>query len=508
MKIMKNRIIIYCSLLTGTLVGAAACKKSFLTVQPQGTVFQSNYYQNPSEAFDGVVAAYNPLAFTTISSYCPKMVIWNLASDDAYAGGGGPSDNAGMQALNTFNLQGATPNVPPDLWSRNYTGINRVNTMLEELPLVPGLSADLLTRYTAEMKFLRAYYYFDLVREFGNIPLITTVLQQSQWFSQLQVKPAAVYAQIEADLNAAIPGLPATINTATDGGRATKAAAQALLGKAIIYENNTGRMTEAAAHLDSVNTSPNYHLLPNFGDIFNPGNKFNAESVFEIVHIGTSGRTWSNFSYDDGNVGVQMVGARSYSGPVYESNAAGYGFNPVTIDLVNFMKNDPRYPYTIINMDSLVAAGYCKYSASYDNTGYFVAKFAPLAAFQATTGNLELNWTNDEIEIRLADTYLLEAEALVRGGGTSPSGNTAQFYLDAVRARVGLASVPATLDNIYTERRMELATEGSRFFDLVRTGQAGTVLASKGFKTGVNEVLPIPLQELNNTKLVQNPGYN
>ena len=506
---MKNRIIIYCSLFTGLLVGMVACKKSFLTVQPQGTVLQSSYYQNPAEALNGIVAAYNPLAWTTVSSYCPKMVIFNAGSDDAYAGGGGVTDNPGIQALNTFNLQGATPNVPPDLWSRNYTGIYRVNTMLQELPIVPGLSSDLLTRYTAEMKFLRAYFYFDLVREFGNIPLITTVLGQSQFFTQLQVKPAAVYAQIETDLNAAIPDLPASINVTTDGGRATKGAAQALLGKAIIYENNTARMTEAANHLDSVNTSPNYSLLPNFGDVFDPGNKFNAESIFEIVHTSANGRTWSNFGEDDGNVGVQMVGPRGYTGPVYESNTAGYGFNPITLDLVNAMKNDPRYPFTIINIDSLAKAGYCTYdNTGYQNTGYFVRKFAPLAQYQSTIGVIPLNWTNDEIEIRLADTYLLEAEALVRGGGSAPSGKTAQNFLDAVRARVGLPSVPATLDNIYAERRLELATEGTRFFDLVRTGQAGTVLAAKGFKTGTNEVLPIPLQELNNTKLVQNPGYN
>jgi starch-binding outer membrane protein, SusD/RagB family len=506
---MKKRLIIYCSLFAGTLLGFGACKKSFLTVAPQGTVLQSSYYQTPAEAFDGIVAAYNPLAWTIVGYYCPKMIIFNAASDDALAGGGSSSDNPGIQAISTFNLAGATPNILPDLWSRNYSGIYRANTMLEELPTVPGLAADTLTRYTAEMHFLRAYYYFDLVREFGNIPLITTVLGQAQFYTQLQVKPAQIYAQIEADLDAAIPNLPASIDVATDGGRATKGAAQALLGKAIIYENNTGRMQEAAAHLDSVNNSPNYHLLPNFGDIFNPGNKFNAESVFEIVHTSSAGRTWSTgFNDDDGNIGVQMAGARNYSGPVYESNAAGYGFNPITKDLVNAMQNDPRYQYTIINMDSLQAAKYCTYTPSYNNTGYFVAKFAPLSAFQATTGNLELNWTNDEIEIRLADTYLLEAEALVRGGGTAPSGNTAQNYLDAVRARVGLPSVPATLDNIYNERRLELATEGSRFFDLVRTGQAGTVLASKGFKTGTNEILPIPLAELNNTKLVQNPGYN
>jgi len=506
---MKKRIIIGLSLFAGILLGMAACKKSFLNPNPQGTVLQSDYYQNPAEALNGIVAAYNPLSWTTVSSYCPKMVIFNAASDDTYSGGGGPSDNPGIQAINTFTLAAATPNVPPDLWSRNYSGIYRVNVMLGELPAVPGLTADLLTRYTAEMHFLRAYYYFDLVREFGNIPLITTVLQQNQFYTELQVPPAQVYAQIEADLDAAIPNLPATVDVSTDGGRATKGAAQALLGKAIIYENNTARMTEAAAHLDSVNTSPNYSLLPNFGDIFIPTNKFNSESVFEIVHTNSAGLTWSNFSDDVGNVGVQMVGARGYSGPVYESNTAGYGFNPVTLDLVAAMKNDPRYPYTIVNMDSLVAAGYCSYdNTGYLNTGYFVAKFAPLAAYQSTTGVIPLNWTNDEIEIRLADTYLLEAEALVRGGGVSPSGLTAQNFLDKVRARVGLPSVPATLDNIYNERRLELATEGSRFFDLVRTGQAATVLASKGFTANKNEVLPIPLQELNNTKLVQNPGYN
>lgn len=506
---MKKGLLLYFTLLAGIIGLMVACNKKFLEPTPQGTVLQSNYYQNPQEALNGIVAAYNPLSWTTISSYCPTMVIFNAASDDAFAGGGNSSDNPGIQAMNTFTVQAATANVPPDLWQRGFSGVYRCNTMLQELPTIPGLSSDILARYTAEMKFLRAYYYFDLVRQFGNIPLITTVLEQNQWFNQLQVKPAQVYVQIEADLKAAIPDLPASINTATDGGRATKGAAQALLGKAILYENDNSRMGEAAAHLDSVNTSPNYALLPNFGDVFNPANKFSSESVFEIVHTAASGVSWDNFSFDQGNVGVQMVGPRGYSGPVWESNTAGYGFNPITTDLVNAMKNDPRYPFTINNIDSLKQAGYCSYdNTGYQNTGFFIAKFAPLAAYQSTVGVIPLNWTNDEIEIRLADTYLLEAEALVRGGGSAPSGLTAQNFLDRVRARVGLPSVPATLDNIYNERRLELATEGSRFFDLVRTGQAATVLASKGFQAGRNEVLPIPLQELNNTKLVQNPGYN
>lgn len=466
---------------------------------------EDDYYQTPDEAFAGLVAAYNPLSWTVVSSYAPKMVLLTLASDEAHAGGGSNSDNPGMQAWDTYTLQAATPNVPPDLWSRNFTGIARVNTMLAKIGSVPGLTNDLKTRYTAEMEFLRAYYYFDLVREFGNVPLITTELTQDQWFTQVQAKPADIYAQIEKDLNAAIPNLPATVDASTEGGRATKGAAQALLGKAIIYENNNSRMQEAAADLEQVNTSPNYHLLPNYADIFDPGNKFNAESIFEIVHTNQAGKTWGNWPNFDGNVGVQMVGPRGYTGPTFESSAAGYGFCPLTMDLVNALKGDPRYAATVVNIDSMAKAGVCTYTPGYNNSGYFVRKYAPLAAYQSTVGNIELNWTNDEIEIRLADTYLLEAEALVRGGGDA---GRAQALLDAVRARVGLPSVPATLDNIYNERRLELATEGHRWFDLVRTGQAATVLASKGFKANKNEVLPIPLNELNNTKLVQNPGYN
>ncbi len=114
-----------------------------------------------------------------------------------------------------------------------------------------------------------------------------------------------------------------------------------------------------------------------------------------------------------------------------------------------------------------------------------------------------MNYQLDYIEIRLADTYLMEAEAIMQSGGSS---SRAQALLDAVRARVGLQSVPVSLDAIYNERRMELATEGHRFFDLVRTGKAAAALP--GFVAGKNEILPIPISDLNNTKLKQNPGYN
>ena len=166
------------------------------------------------------------------------------------------------------------------------------------------------------------------------------------------------------------------------------------------------------------------------------------------------------------------------------------------------MKTDPRFSATVFDMKALVAASQATYIEGYQNTGYFLNKFMPRAGDVRTGGGaFELNFQQNTYVIRLADTYLMEAEAL---GGT---GTRAQALLDAVRARVGLPSIPVTLAAIKTERRYELAGEGHRFFDLVRWGDAATVLAGRGFVAGKNEIFPIPNNELQGTQLVQNPGY-
>ena len=491
--------------LLGTVMFSGGCSKSFITSTPKGLELQSNYYSSPDQAYAALAAAYNPLGWEiggSDNTYIDKLGALNSASDECYAGGGGPTDMPTWQAINTYSMTGA---IGPQagLWDRNYTGIANANLVLTYVPNTPNLAADTIARYVAEAKFLRAYYYFDLIREFGNIPLILKPLTTADIYTEVQVSPDTIYAQIEADLKAAIPVLPPT-STGTDLGRVTKGAANALLGKVILTENNNSRMQEAAQYLEAVNSSGIYSLLPNYGDIFDPNNKFNQESIFEIYHTGAGVAQWSTAGPSiQGNVYAQMIGPRSYSGPVYWSG--GWSFNPVVPDFANAMKGDPRYPYTIVNVDSLSKAGAASYLAGYANTGYFLRKFAATPGNIAKTGQTELNFAIDYIEIRLADTYLMEAEALVRGGGDL---SKAQSYLDQVRGRVGLPSVPATLDNIYNERKLELATEGHRWFDLVRTGQAATVLSSKGFKKGINEVMPIPQVDLNGSKLKQNNGYN
>lgn len=500
---MKTKHIGYLLALAGIPFLTTSCSKSFLSVNPNGEVLQSNFYKSPADALQALTAAYNPLGWEcggSDNTYIDKLLPLNCASDECYSGGGGSSDTPPIQAINDYTMSGA---VGPQagLWDRNYTGIAYCNQVLENVTAASGLTTAEITEYDAEVRFLRGYYYFDLVREFGNIPLITHVLGQSEWFTQVQTSPDSIYAQIESDLTFAISNLPVT---AAQPGRATLGAANALMGKVILTENNTSRMAEAAQYLDAVNNSGVYSLLPNYADLFNVANKFNAESIFEIVHTNSQQAGWGNWPGFLGNVYVNMIGARSFSGPTYWSD--GYGFNPVTLTYVNLLKNDPRYAASIINIDSLVAANVstgASYAKGYLNTGYFINKFAPIKANIAPVGQTELNWPNDYIEIRLADTYLMEAEALIRGGGDAGKAAT---LLNAVRARVGLPAVAATLGNIYTERQLELAFEGHRWFDLQRTGEAASALASKGYQS-TNNVLPIPLVELNNTKLKQNPGY-
>lgn len=495
---MKRHKIFLILIAAGLFLGS--CTKEFLEVQPKGTSLEENYYQNAQEAYNGLVAAYDPLGTECGATYSNKLGPLNSASDDCYAGGATSSDVPAWQAWNNYTVD-ASVGIQGDFWSRNFTGVYRANILLSKLDGVP-MDEALKARYIAEAKFLRAYFYFDLVRLFKNVPLFTSLVSPADIFNVTQAKPEDVWAQIEKDLNEAIPDLPVSIPV-SENGRVTKMAATALLGKVILYQNNDSRMLEAADLFEQVNTSPNYELLPDFGQIFRADNEFNKESIFEIVHTSQALHGWEAWPNFEGNVYTQMCGPRAYVGPTY---VAGWGFNPITPELVALLKNDPRYPYTVSNIDSLKVAGVATYEKGYQNTGYFVQKFAPLQEFYSTIGgDPVLNYPNNVIEIRLADTYLMEAEALVRGGGNAAK---AQFYLDKVRARVGLPSVPATLDNIYKERRLELATEGHRWFDLVRTGQAGTALASKGFTVGKNEILPIPLAELANTKLVQNPLYD
>ncbi len=482
-----------------------SCKKSFLEIKPDGQFLSSNYYQNQDQAFSGLIAVYDVVRKNS-GGFENMITMMNAGSDDHLAGGGGATDGEGIQSFSNYTLN--ANKFPLSFWSDHYQGIFRANMLLSKLPDVP-MDANLKARFIAETKALRALYYFNLVRMFKNIPLITSPVSTDEMYNITQAAPAEVYTQIEKDINDAISALPGTLTT-TELGRLTKGAAIALLGKVYLYN---GKKTEAAAQFALVNGNPvgtsqfGYKLLTSYNDLWLVNNKFNTESILDANHsaLGTSHWGIWGSGTDEGNTVNVMVGPRGYVKKTAAAPAlpSGWSFNVITQGLYDVLNGDPRFGATVLDLKAMATAGAVEYVEGYQNTGYFLNKFIPRQSDVSTGGgDAVLNYKQNTYIIRLADSYLMEAEAL---GGT---GVRAQALLDAVRARVGLTSAPVSMAAIKLERRKELAGEGHRFFDLVRWGDAATALGSRGFVTGKNEVFPIPFRELLNTKLQQNPGYN
>src|ERR1700709_2068068 len=192
---MKNRFVIFLISAVGSLLVFSSCKKSFLDADPKGLFLESNYYSTAYDAYTVMVAAYNPLGWEFVHDYLNKQSVNNSLGDECYAGGGGATDINELQACNTYTLSTAL-GPQGDLWNRNFTGVYRCNLMIQKLGgTISGLTADVQKRYIAEAKCLRAYYYFDLVRYFGNVPLFTAPVPTDQIYTVTQAKPADVYVQ-------------------------------------------------------------------------------------------------------------------------------------------------------------------------------------------------------------------------------------------------------------------------------------------------------------------------
>jgi len=488
------------------LVTIFSCSEDYLEVNPEGVFLSDSYYVNEDQAYTGIVAAYD-LVRKNSAGFENMVTMMNAGSDDHYAGGGNSTDGAGIQSFSNYTLNEFE--IPKSFWDDFYRGIFRSNMMILNLPEVP-MDESLKARFMAESKALRGYYHFNLVRIFKNVPLILDIISPSEMYNVVQATPEDVYAQIEKDLLEAIPNLPNKITDDSELGRLTQGAARAILGKVYLEQ---GKKALAAKQFETVNGTPGganqygYKLLEDFNDLWQIDDTYNTESILEIAHTNLSETgDWGYGDSNEGNLVNTMVGPRGFVDldetddvPNYSS---GWSFNPVIPELYDLLKDDPRFEATILDLKTLSEEGKISYSPGYQDTGYFLKKFAPTTDEETDLlGTMWLNHRQNMYAIRLADTYLMEAEAL------NGEGPRAEALLNAVRERVGLDPIiPVTLDAVLAERRLELAGEGHRWFDLRRNGQLSK-LADRGFTAGTHEIFPIPFKELENTKLVQNPNY-
>ena len=504
---MKNYLKI--AVVIGAVSVVAACKK-FIAFKPQNDflVTADSYLQSESDYQTMEISVYTPLQW--LNQVVP---IGDIASDNAVAGGESASDVLDLQQIDQFRPT-PTNGTLAGIWQYAYEGVNRANYLTEYKAANPaGQDVEFPGKDAmyGEVYFLRAYYYFTLVKMFGGVPLFTDKRLDFSSSGTLQrATPAAVYAQIEADLNQAISVLP---TTQTQQGRATKYAAEALLGKVYLYEK---KYSSAATTLQSIIDANAFTLVAKFDSIFVKSGENGPESVFEIQYSNSSPYyQWSNVLQGQGNYSVQQAGVRQLAGAAAMPFAAGWSTNLPTADLYNaYQPGDQRREGTCFDVAAYAAANpqlQVTYEvAPYENTNYYNMKYLPRKG--QTSGQQELNYLNNFRTIRYADVLLMAAEAYNKS--TSPDDAKAQLYLNQVRRRAfqvadATHDVTATGSTLYNaillERRLELGMEGERFFDLVRTGQAATVLSN--FKAGTNEVFPLPQEEVTVSHLQQNPGY-
>jgi hypothetical protein len=427
------------------------------------------------------------------------MGLWigEIASDNSIAGGESVNDTQGLHQIDNMS-HGGVNNELRSIFRWNYTGITRVNYIMENKDNIdfPGKSILL-----AEAKFLRAYYYFELVKFFGDVPLIIDKRIGIEEAKGLPRSPATeVYAQIENDLIDAASILPWT---AAVKGKATRGAALALLGKAYLYQK---KYIEAANTFDEVRNSGIYGLIENYADLFSVNNENNSETVFDVQYSGLEGGSYGCLVCLEGNAAPGFHGIRQYNGPIYGD---GNSYNLPTQALFDaFAPIDPRRGHTILDIEAFIAAQANPESITYavgagGHTGFYNNKYIKRQGEIGLPDNDLTSPVNYRV-IRYADVLLMAAEAHYHIGNNS----IAQQLVNQVRTRAGVPGVSVnSLDVIYKERRFELSGEGHRFFDLVRTGQAKDFI--QGFIVGKHELFPIPQVEIDLTggNWSQNPGY-
>ncbi len=470
-----------------------SCSDDFLDNTKEYNLDSENYFNSEDDYFRALVGAYDLLQATYVN-----VMLGEIASDNTLCGGESATDVIGFQQIDDMIHTPVNSNLR-DVWNWMFAGVNRANYILEFQNKIDFDGKNIII---AEARFLRAYYHFELVKWFGGIPLKGDArFQLGDEKSIPRSSVEEVYASIEADLIYAVNNLS---YVSPQVGRANKGSAQALLGKAYLYQN---KFPEAANVLeDLINNGP-FNLVTDYNTIFEHSGENGVESVFEVQYTDVEGAGFGCLQCSEGNVAVGFNGIRNYNGPEFDS---GFSFNiPVQEVYDAFDADDLRRDVAILDINAWATTTGATFTEGFEHTGFYNRKYIARKG-DLNTGDPNLTNPNNYRSIRFADVLLMAAEALNRGG---ISDGRALQYVNRVRRRAfgdtnhDISSTGATLtQDIYNERRLELVGEGHRFFDLVRTGN-GTAIS--GFTANKNELFPIPIEEIQfaNGNWSQNQGY-
>ncbi|MDG3581724.1 RagB/SusD family nutrient uptake outer membrane protein [Galbibacter pacificus] len=473
-----KKLSIYTITLAMLILGS--CTKDYLDTEPMTELTSDSFYQNPGDAYDALVGCYDGMQIAVGASGLSFPIASEVLSDDCF-GGTGNSDGFGYQMLDEFDVSRSPSDVDlyNDTWIKYYQAIFRCNTLLQKMDQIDWSgNEELQLTYESEARFIRAYLYFDLVRLFGQVPLLTEPSDENI----PQSAPEEIYAVIAQDLLFASENMSSEPYTSVQAGRVTKWAAKSMLARVYLYY--TGyygasdlvglvNQSSALAQLEDVIAQSGHGLVDDFSTLWpaasveNFEGENNKEIVFSIKFTYTS-------DYDgntDGNHWMVMFGMREFD---YYPFGRGWGVtvNPELYNL--YEEGDARRAATIIAIDE-DEIPFENQDKQREYTGYYNKKYSPMTDYdedgnlgsvaeQLGALNFQIGQFQDYYVMRYADVLLMAAEL-----GSS----NAQQYFDEVRQRAlgdNFVSLTANKSNIMKERHKEFAMEGIRYWDLLRQG--------------------------------------
>lgn len=472
---MKN--IIYILL----FIGFAGCTK-VLDKNPEASFATTNFYRTSADAIAAVNSIYNPL----LSQNLYNQVMWvfqDQSTDDAEWGNGRNTANQGKNDLDKYTFTPSTVYFYA-FWTTCYQAINRANTAIDRIAAI-DMDETLKNRLIGEAKFMRGFYYYTLVRLFGPIPLITSPTKDLKNLQIARTGEDSVYTQIIQDFKQAATVLP-TKYTGEDLGRATKGAAISFLASVYLTTKQWKLASDQAKEVIDMEQEGIYGLWDHYTDVFAINNKNGKESIFDVQALG------GGFG-----LGSYMQG---YMRATFDNR--GYGDDPPTKDLYNaYAANDQRRDINLKLYDRTIAPASVQFPC-------YVNKYQDPNA----TANAE--GSNNFPIFRYAEVLLIDAEAL---NEQAPDNADAYKAINRIRHRAGLDDLPPGLsqadfrDSILKERRLELAFEGHRRYDLLRTGRLVETIKKQNPDIKIQSfqtLFPIPQDERDaNLLLTQNQGY-
>lgn len=457
----------------------SACSKSFVTnVASPSQILESGYFANK----DNFKAALTGIYGTLRLRYNNFWKMAEVPSDNTLAAGSVTADTG---PLDQFSWTSTDRNILSE-WQGEYQTIAHCNNFLDQIQDFNLGDSTLKKQWIGEAKWIRALAYFNLVRFFGNVPLVVTKIKtDAEAYAYKRDSVSKIYDQIIKDLIAAEECLPINYTISSDVGRVTSGAAKALLGKVYLTQNRWDDAANKLSELINLNT---YSLVPTFGDVFSTTNEANAEIIFSVQYSRGTAKEGSAFTQSFLPTTLPFL-----------ITLAPRGSNQGTKNLFDaFETNDARKATCIQRYGS-----------------YYTRKFMDNPP---SVNEGENNW----IVLRHADVLLMYAEALEEQGTAASISQSIDIVNNQIRKRAGLAPISKSLSQanlrlaIEKERRLELCFEGHRWFDLIRTNRMESVMKAQFFADNLpytvipeRALFPIPFRELTiNPKLEQNPGYN